>query len=77
MAYALLARLFGCRLGCRVRAPGVESAIIPNETSRLIETPASPAPTIVDHQMLSDKFDSIVRAKEGSVQSIILIVVAH
>ncbi|KAJ7143911.1 hypothetical protein C8R44DRAFT_141480 [Mycena epipterygia] len=69
MAPALLTRLFCC-LGRRVRAPDVESTIIPNETSHLIERPASPAPIIVDHQTLNDKFGSIVRAKEGKMVSV-------
>ncbi|KAJ7082486.1 hypothetical protein C8R44DRAFT_992193 [Mycena epipterygia] len=71
MAPALLARLFCCCIGSRARRiPEVESAVIPNETSRLIQTPSSPVPTIIDHQALSDKFSSIVRAKEGKMVSV-------
>ncbi|KAJ7509479.1 hypothetical protein B0H11DRAFT_2421420 [Mycena galericulata] len=76
---SLLARLFCCCL-VRPRRPvlDVESAVIPNETSRLIEPPSSarkltgdssPA-TVVDHQTLSDRLGTIVRAKEGKMVNV-------
>ncbi|KAJ7728014.1 hypothetical protein DFH07DRAFT_851444 [Mycena maculata] len=70
MPSSLLARLFCC---CSVRPRGpvsdVESAVIPNESSRLLDPPPSPT-LVVDHQKFSDRLGTIVRAKEGKMVSV-------
>ncbi|KAJ7175003.1 hypothetical protein C8R43DRAFT_975688 [Mycena crocata] len=72
MSSSFLARLFCCcYIRPRTNRTDVESAVIPNETSRLIDPPSSPAPQItVDHQKLNDKLGTIVRAKEGKMVSV-------
>ncbi|KAJ6539998.1 hypothetical protein DFH09DRAFT_1090001 [Mycena vulgaris] len=61
MPSPFLAILLSCRRRTRIR--DAESTVIPNDTSRLL-APPSPAP-VVDHQTLSERLASIVRAKEG------------
>ncbi|KAJ7661068.1 hypothetical protein B0H17DRAFT_1094609 [Mycena rosella] len=72
MSFSFLARLLCCCSGPRTPAHDVESTgqVIPNETTRLLDPPSSPAPIAVDHQKLSDKLGSIVRAKEGKMVSV-------
>ncbi|KAJ7181272.1 hypothetical protein C8R46DRAFT_599650 [Mycena filopes] len=67
---SLFTQLFCCCLRPRPAPPDVESTtVIPNEHSRLLEPPASPA-SVVDHQSLSDRLGTIVRAKEGKMVSV-------
>ncbi|KAJ7166969.1 hypothetical protein C8R46DRAFT_1272102 [Mycena filopes] len=66
---SLLTQLFCCCLRPRPAPLDVESTVIPNEHSRLLEPPASPA-SVVDHQSLSDRLGTIVRAKEGKMVSV-------
>ncbi|KAF7355940.1 hypothetical protein MVEN_00923200 [Mycena venus] len=66
--FSLLMRLFCC--GARPRTPpDVQSTVIPNEHSRLLDDDESPA-VVVDHQTLDDRLVTIVRAKEGKMVSV-------
>ncbi|KAJ7034486.1 hypothetical protein C8F04DRAFT_1395516 [Mycena alexandri] len=65
---SLIAQLFCCCVRPRAAATDVESTVIPNEHSRLLDPP-SPA-IVVDHQKLSDRLGTIVRAKVGKMVSV-------
>ncbi|KAJ6453238.1 hypothetical protein C8R47DRAFT_1168371 [Mycena vitilis] len=66
---SLLARLFCCGVRPRAATSDAHSTVIPNEHSRLLDQPPSPA-IVVDHQTLSDRLGTIVRAKEGKMVSV-------
>ncbi|KAJ7728523.1 hypothetical protein B0H16DRAFT_1588898 [Mycena metata] len=66
---SLFAQLFCCCVRPRADPIDAESTVIPNEHSRLLDPPSSPA-IVVDHQKLSDRLGTIVRAKEGKMVSV-------
>ncbi|KAJ7207339.1 hypothetical protein B0H12DRAFT_439384 [Mycena haematopus] len=66
--FSLIAQLLCCCARPHATSPDVQSIVIPNERSGLLDEPQSPA-IVVDHQTLSDKLGTIVRAKEGYVGS--------
>ncbi|KAJ7694274.1 hypothetical protein B0H14DRAFT_3044212 [Mycena olivaceomarginata] len=71
--FSLLTQLLCCGARPRAAPPDVQSTVIPNEHSRLLDEPESPAIVDVDvvaHQSLSDRLDTIVRAKEGKMVSV-------
>ncbi|KAF8193927.1 hypothetical protein K438DRAFT_827642 [Mycena galopus ATCC 62051] len=70
--FAFLAQLLCCGARPRATPSDVQSTVIPNEHSRLLdEAESSHRPAIVvDHQKLSDRLGTIVRAKEGKMVSV-------
>ncbi|KAJ6540015.1 hypothetical protein DFH09DRAFT_1323280 [Mycena vulgaris] len=66
MSFPLVALFLCCCRRTRIR--DVKSAVIPNETSRLLASPR-PAP-VVDRQTLSERLAGIVRAKEEKMVSV-------
>ncbi|KAJ7358475.1 hypothetical protein DFH08DRAFT_848553 [Mycena albidolilacea] len=66
-----LTQLLCCGARPRAAPPDVQSTVIPNEHSRLLDKPKSPAIVdVVAHQSLSDRLANIVRAKEGKMVSV-------
>ncbi|KAJ6494265.1 hypothetical protein C8R45DRAFT_987767 [Mycena sanguinolenta] len=67
--FSLIAQLLCCGVRPRAASPDVQSTVIPTERSHLLDDSQSPA-IVVDHQKLSDKLGTIVRAKEGKMVSV-------
>ncbi|KAK7024714.1 hypothetical protein R3P38DRAFT_1050186 [Favolaschia claudopus] len=69
--FSLFAQLICCGKRSRAIPPDAPSTVIPNERTPLLDDPREQAPDVsVDHQSLSDRLGTIVRAKEGKMVSV-------
>ncbi|KAK7013993.1 hypothetical protein R3P38DRAFT_1455867 [Favolaschia claudopus] len=69
--FSLFAQLICCGKRSRATFPDAPSTVIPNERTPLLDDPREQAPDVsVDHQSLSDRLGTIVRAKEGKMVSV-------